>query len=102
MNPLSTQQDSTLCERAPQVLSLVSNETRLRILCLLSHGDFCVSEIADRVGGKYPNVSQQLKMLTLAGCLSKRRREKSVFFHLEDDRVRRLIRFLRREFGGSD
>jgi len=100
LNPPSTP-DSGLCERAPQVLSLVSNETRLRILCLLSHGDYCVSEIADLVGGKYSNISQQLKMLTLAGCLTKERREKLVFFHLGDETVRRLIRFLRSEFGQS-
>jgi ArsR family transcriptional regulator len=88
------------CERVLRMVSLFSNEVRFKILCALNEGDFCVGEIAELVGGKHSNVSQQLKMLTLAGYLSRRRRERRIIYHLEDERVRRTVEFLRREFGG--
>ena len=94
-----TVQQQIVCDKAVELISLLSNETRLRILCVLSQGDFCVSEIADLVGGKNSNISQQLKILTLAGCLTKRREEKSVFYSLVDDRIKRVLQFLKKEFG---
>ena len=94
-------QDEKMCRQAIDFISLISNETRLRILCVLNHGSFCVSEIADRVGGKHSNVSQQLKILAVAGVVKKERRERSVYYRLEDSRVGRLLGFLRGEFGAS-
>ena len=88
-----------VCDDAVELISLLSNETRLRILCVLSHGDFCVSDIATQVGGKNSNISQQLKILTLAGCLKKQRREKSVYYSLTDERIQRVLEFLKGEFG---
>ena len=92
-------QDHLACDKAVELISLISNETRLKILCVLNRGDYCVSEIAEQVGGKNSNISQQLKILTLAGCLSKRRAEKSVIYSLTDDRIKRVLDFLRSEFG---
>ena len=92
-------QEQVVCDQAVKLISLISNETRLRILCVLSQSDFCVSEIAQRVGGKNSNISQQLQILTLAGCLHKRRVEKSVIYSLTDERIRRVLGFLRTEFG---
>jgi len=92
-------QDAQVCRKALDFVSLVSNATRLRILCVLSHGDVCVSDIAARVGGKESNVSQQLKILALAGSATKERRDRSVYYHLVDRRIRRLLKFLRAEFG---
>ena len=94
-------QEQIVCNQAVELISLISNETRLRILCVLSQGDFCVSEIAEKVGGKNSNISQQLKILTLAGCLNKRRMEKSMIYSLTDERIRRVLEFLKTEFGGE-
>jgi DNA-binding transcriptional ArsR family regulator len=53
-----------------------------------------VNDIVEFVGGKHSNISQQLKMLTLAGYLTKERQERSVFYHLEDEKIEATINFL--------
>ncbi len=81
------------------VFSLMSNKTRFRILCMLAEGDFCVNEIADTVQiGKMSNISQQLRILTLAGVLEKRRDKQRVIYHLCDPRIGALIKYLEKQF----
>ena len=84
------------------MFSLFSNRFRFKILCVLKDGDLCVNEIAARVGGKSSNVSQQLKMLTLAGYLSRRREEKSVYYSLADQKIKKLMDFLYDLFGKDE
>lgn len=91
--------DPDACRRVLGALSLVSSEVRLKILCLLRDGDRCVTDLADAVGGKSSNVSQQLKLLTLAGYLERRRDDRRVVYRLADDRVRALLGFLHDQFG---
>ncbi len=91
--------DRKVCEKVLGMFSLFSNEKRLKILCVLSESDLCASEIARLVEGKRSNVSQQLKLLTLAGYLEKRREERSIFYHLKDQKVIKILQFLKREFG---
>ncbi len=93
--------DLSGCGGAIEMLSLFANGTRLRILCLLDKGDYCVNEIAQLAGARHSNVSQQLKMLTLAGYLTKRRKDKSIIYHLDSPRIRRLLAFMHREFEGE-
>lgn len=76
------------------MLSLVSNQIRFRILCLLTVGSFCVNDIVEFVGGKSSNVSQQLKILLLAGYIANERVGKQIYYRLDDERVRALIEFL--------
>ncbi|MBN2444376.1 MAG: winged helix-turn-helix transcriptional regulator [Spirochaetales bacterium] len=89
------------CECILQTLSLLSNKTRLHILCILSNSDYCVGEIGEIVGGKTSNISQQLKMLTMAGYLEKRRSEKNIFYHLKDEKIKKLLDFFRDNFTKS-
>ena len=90
--------DEGKCSHVLNMFSLFSNPVRFRILCTLSEGDFSVQEIVEITGGKISNVSQQLKMLTLAGYLSKERQGKHVFYHLVDEKVRSTIAFMHQLF----
>ena len=83
------------------MFSLFSNEKRFKILCALSEGDRCVHEIADIVESTTSNVSQQLKMLALAGYLERRREQRSIYYHLSDERVRDTLSYLRSRFAGD-
>ena len=88
-----------VCRNVIEILSLMSNKTRFRILCVLAEGDFCVTEIVDMIQtGKLSNISQQLRILTLAGVLDKTRREQHVIYHLRDHRVAGLIEILEKQF----
>ena len=98
-NPeLSFMNDEEKCGRFLTMFSLLSNENRLKILCLLRTGDYCVNDISRYVGGKFSNISQQLKMLSLAGYLTKEKKQKQVFYQLADARIKATLDFLHNEF----
>jgi ArsR family transcriptional regulator len=86
------------CLAIMDILSLVSNKTRFQILCALHEDDFCVNELVEIVGGKMSNVSQQLKSLSLAGIVTRRREEQRIIYSLTDDKVRNLLTYLQQQF----
>lgn len=90
--------DEARCETAVDTLALLANAKRLRILCALADRELSVAQIVQVVGGGISGVSQQLKLLTLAGHLKRRRSQKSVYYRLTDPRVRRILHFLRDQF----
>jgi DNA-binding transcriptional ArsR family regulator len=88
-----------VCQKVIDILSLFSNKTRFRILCALAEGDFCVNDLREVVGmGKISNISQQLKLLTLAAVLEKKRDKQQVIYRLTDKRVRQLIDYLKASY----
>ena len=96
--PAAAFRDAARCQRVVGTLSLLANERRLRILCTLLDSDRSVAEIVNAVGGSFSGVSQQLKLLTLAGHLARRRSEKSVIYRLADPGIARILHFLKNEF----
>ena len=87
------------CEKLLDIFSIFSNENRFKILCSLSEGDFCVNDLVEITGGKPSNISQQLKILTLAGFLGKQRRGKMIVYRLKDEKIRKLLDFLYEQYG---
>ncbi|MGC9364024.1 MAG: ArsR/SmtB family transcription factor [Fidelibacterota bacterium] len=87
------------CQKVVDVFTLISNKTRFRILCLLAEGDFCVGDIVDTIQmGNYSNISQQLRLLTMADIITSRRDGKRIIYHLKDQRVRDVIHYLHEKF----
>ena len=80
------------------MLSIMSNPVRFHILCALERDSFSVSELVELTGGKLSNVSQQLKMMTLAGYVRKERLGKLSIYTLSDDRIGELIKKLEELF----
>lgn len=88
-----------VCEKVVGLFHLLSNKPRFRIVCMLMHGEACVQDIAFVIsGGKMSNISQQLKMLRLSGVVKKRREGKQLLYSIADEKVARLVKFLRTEF----
>lgn len=52
-----------------KVLKLISEESRLKILCVLRQGDHCVCEIKEHVGMSQSLISHHLRDLKDAGML---------------------------------
>ncbi|RME91597.1 MAG: transcriptional regulator [Verrucomicrobia bacterium] len=89
--------NDALCQRVIRLIQLLANKCRFRILCVLTRGEFCVNDIAEIVGEtKLSNISQQLRLLTLAGVVTRRRHGREILYRLADERVRELIDHLRR------
>ena len=91
--------NEAVCTRVMSLFQLISSKTRFRIICLLLRGEFCVGEIVEVVSeGQLSNVSQQLKVLTLAGIIERRRLKQQILYSLKDPRVKELIQFLQQQF----
>ena len=91
--------NDTACVKLMKVLDLFASKTRFRILCVLREDDFCVSDIAEIIEeGKVSNISQQLKILTMANIISRYRVEKKVYYKLEDEKVRHIVDILHEQY----
>jgi ArsR family transcriptional regulator len=79
------------------MLKALGDETRLRIVALLAHGELCVCHIEAALGLSQPNVSRQLGVLRHAGVVEHRREASWVYYRLArqaDAHRRRLLRSL--------
>jgi ArsR family transcriptional regulator len=65
----------------------LGEETRLRIVALLSHGELCVCHLEQALGLSQPNVSRHLGILHAAGVVGRRREGSWVYYRLarQDD-----------------
>lgn len=61
---------------------LLSDETRLRIMVLLFHGEFCVCQITGITGISQPNVSKHLARLRDIGLVRDEKKEQYTFYSL--------------------
>lgn len=80
----------------------LGDETRLRIVALLSHGELCVCHIQEALGLPQPNVSRQLGILRSAGLVEDRREGIWVYYRLlphENPACERQVQELVQGFG---
>ncbi|HEX3333352.1 MAG TPA: metalloregulator ArsR/SmtB family transcription factor [Acidimicrobiales bacterium] len=76
---------------AVEMLKLLGDETRLRVIWALLEGEHSVNELADLVGAQPAAVSQHLAKLRLARLVRSRREGTRIFYVLDDAHVRRLV-----------
>ena len=74
------------------VFKALSDETRLRILKLLEHGELCVCDIVAALDTIQPKVSFHLATLKEAGLIKDRKQGKWIHYSLDDSDIFR--RFL--------
>jgi ArsR family transcriptional regulator len=70
----------------------LADETRLRVLKLLSRGELCVCEIAAALRLEQPRLSFHLRILKEAGIVLVRRQERWILYRLNEADL--FIRFL--------
>lgn len=75
-----------------QVFKALSDETRLRIIKLLEHGELCVCDIVASLDIIQPKISFHLGVLKEAGLVKDRRVGKWIHYRLDDSEIFR--RFL--------
>ena len=75
-----------------QVFKALSDETRLRIIKLLEHGELCVCDIVASLDIIQPKISFHLGSLKEAGIVKDRRVGKWIHYRLDDsDMFRRFL-----------
>ena len=75
-----------------EVFRVFGDSTRIRILYALFESELCVCDIAALLGMTQSAVSHQLRILKDAKLVRFRRDGKSVFYALDDDHVRMILR----------
>ena len=76
---------------ATAALRLLANPDRLLLLCHLSHGEHCVSELETALDIKQPTLSQQLGILRKKGLVATRRKGKYIYYCVADNAALALI-----------
>jgi ArsR family transcriptional regulator len=94
---------ATVVEVSPvsRLFKALGDDTRLRILALLTHGELCVCHLEEALGLRQSNVSRQLAILRHAGVVNTRRKGTWVYYSLasqDDPQCRIQLRALVREF----
>lgn len=77
-------------------LKLLANEDRLLLLCQLSQGEMCVSELEEQLGIRQPTLSQQLGVLRTEGVVSTRRQGKKIYYSVADPAMLDIVAVLYR------
>lgn len=83
----------------------LADQTRLRILNLLLHGELCVCDIQYVLQSPQPNVSRHLTYLKNSGLVVDRREGARMYYRLAqpgESLGKPLFAFLREAFGHSD
>lgn len=78
-------------ELASDMFKLLADNTRLRILWALLHGEHSVGDLADHVGAQPPAVSQHLAKLRLSRLVRVRRDGNRIFYAADNAHVARLV-----------
>jgi ArsR family transcriptional regulator, lead/cadmium/zinc/bismuth-responsive transcriptional repressor len=85
------QVNAEACEKAAGIFRALGDTARLQMLAMLSEGDMCVTEIADRLGDNLSAVSQRLRLLRAERIVRQRREGKHVFYSFADRHVAEMI-----------
>jgi len=65
-----------------RLFKALGDETRLRIVALLSHDELCVCHLADALRLSQPRVSRHLAILRAAGVVESRREGSWIYYRL--------------------
>jgi ArsR family transcriptional regulator len=82
--------------QAVGVLKLLANPERLLLLCQLSQGEMCVSDLEQALDIHQPTLSQQLGVLRGEGVVQTRREGKNIFYSVADPAVLQILALLYR------
>ena len=80
--PMEMQAMRLAATQASGLLKALANPDRLLLLCQLSQGEQCVSELENLLGILQPTLSQQLGVLREESLVSTRREGKQIFYSI--------------------
>jgi DNA-binding transcriptional ArsR family regulator len=87
---------------AVSTLKLLANEDRLLLLCQLSQGEMCVSDLEATLDIRQPTLSQQLGVLRNEGVVLTRREGKNIYYSVMDRSLLDLLATLYRIYCPKD
>lgn len=88
--------------RASEFLKALANPDRLLLLCQLSQGERCVSDLAYQTGVRQPTLSQQLTVLRNEGLVATRRDGKQIYYRIDNADALAVMQILYARFCGCE
>jgi len=83
------------------MLKKLSNPDRLMLLCQISRGECCVSDLEEALDIHQPTLSQQLGVLRNEGLVSTRRDGKRIYYSVASKEALAVMQVLYEQFCGS-
>lgn len=83
-------------DEAANLMGMLSQPARLKILCLLFKGERSVLSLAQAVELSQPAMSHHLKKLRQAGIVETRRDAQTIFYRLKGKEVTAVLKVLHR------
>ncbi|MDO9026118.1 metalloregulator ArsR/SmtB family transcription factor [Zwartia sp.] len=97
---LATMQASA--ENACRLMKVLTNPDRLMILCQLTKGERCVSELEVSLGIAQPTLSQQLTVLRNEKLVSTRREGKNIYYQFTSPTALAVMEVLYSQFCSNE
>ncbi|TCS33071.1 ArsR family transcriptional regulator [Paucimonas lemoignei] len=79
---------------ATGLLKVLSNPDRLLLLCQMTQGEFCVSELEELTGVTQPTLSQQLTVLREEQLVMTRREGKQIYYTIASKEALAVLQVL--------
>ena len=93
-DPIDLAQMRAAAARACALLKTLGNSDRLLLLCQLTQGEFCVSELESILGIQQPTLSQQLSVLREEALVSTRREGKQIYYSMASKEAAAVMQVL--------
>jgi ArsR family transcriptional regulator len=84
--------------QACALLKVLGNPDRLMLLCQLTQGEYCVSDLETSLGIAQPTLSQQLGVLREEKLVSTRREGKQIFYRIDSSQALAIMQVLYQQF----
>lgn len=84
--------------RSANLLKVLGNPDRLILLCFLTQGEYCVSELVEISGIVQPTLSQQLAVLREEQLVNTRREGKQIYYSIIDSPALAVMQVLYEQF----
>lgn len=79
-----TEQMANNVDTATGVLKALSNETRIKLMCMLMDGEKSAGELAQGVNMRLPAISQHLSKMRAAGLVVSRRNAQTIYYKAKE------------------
>ncbi len=77
--------------RVAEMFKALADPTRVRIIGLLAHAEFCVGDLARTLGMTQPAISHQLRVLRNLRIVRGRKEGRRIFYTLMDEHIHDLF-----------
>ena len=98
MNQKNSEMDLAALQRAAAsasgLLKVLANQDRLLLLCQMTQGDYCVSDLEQLTGVRQPTLSQQLTVLREENMVTTRREGKQIFYTIASKEAMAVLQTL--------